>query len=74
MLEKNKKTFLTILKIIFSFNLAIAVFGCGVKGKPMPPDQPPEIGRGEKLLEVNKAKAAEKNKKNKIAPKKPESN
>lgn len=23
------------------------VFGCGVKGDPLPPEKPPELGRGE---------------------------
>lgn len=67
MLVKNKKSY---LKILLAFKLVFAVFGCGVKGKPMPPDQPPEISRGESLLDANKAKAAEKNKRSKLAPKK----
>ncbi len=67
MLVKNKKSY---LKILLTFKLVFAFFGCGVKGKPMPPDQPPEISRGERLLDANKAKAAEKNKRSKLAPKK----
>ncbi len=63
-----------ILKILLTFELAFVIFGCGVKGKPLPPEQVPEISHGERLLEANKAKAAEKNKKNKLAPKKSESN
>jgi hypothetical protein len=31
-----------ILLLFLSFN-----FGCGVKGDPIPPSMPPELGRGE---------------------------
>ena len=35
-----------MMKILLLFSILIA-FGCGVKGKPMPPYSPPVLGRGE---------------------------
>ena len=34
------------LKKIASFSLAYALAGCGVKGDPLPPEKPTELGRG----------------------------
>jgi hypothetical protein len=31
---------------IFELLLAFALCGCGVKGDPLPPEKPPELGRG----------------------------
>ena len=33
-------------KKIASFSLACAIAGCGVKGDPLPPEKPTELGRG----------------------------
>ncbi len=34
------------LKKIASFSLVCALAGCGVKGDPLPPEKPTELGRG----------------------------
>ena len=35
-----------ILKVICIFFILICLVGCGVKGDPLPPEQPPRLGRG----------------------------
>lgn len=34
------------MKYILALGLAVGMMGCGVKGRPLPPLSPPEIGRG----------------------------
>ncbi|MCC7404282.1 MAG: hypothetical protein IT288_07785 [Bdellovibrionales bacterium] len=34
------------LSVLASVFLAMVVGGCGVKGDPLPPEKPPELGRG----------------------------
>jgi hypothetical protein len=34
------------LRSLLSFSLLIVLGGCGVKGDPLPPEKPPELGRG----------------------------
>lgn len=34
------------LRALFIFFISIPLFGCGVKGKPLPPEKPREIGIG----------------------------
>lgn len=36
----------TLRKFIAILLLFLAVQGCGVKGRPLPPDKPAELGRG----------------------------
>jgi predicted small lipoprotein YifL len=34
------------MKFYFYFYLLMSIVGCGVKGNPLPPLEPPQIGRG----------------------------
>ena len=36
----------TLHKILASFFVLAAIQGCGVKGRPLPPEKPAELGRG----------------------------
>ena len=36
----------TLPKILACFTVFAAVQGCGVKGRPLPPEKPAELGRG----------------------------
>lgn len=42
-------------KLIF-LGLALCVAGCGVKGRPNPPKNPPSLGRGEPMYKETKKK------------------
>ena len=42
-------------KIIF-LGLSLLIAGCGVKGKPNPPKNPPPLGRGEPMYKETKKK------------------
>lgn len=36
----------TLHKILAAFSFVILACGCGVKGRPLPPEHPAELGRG----------------------------
>lgn len=36
----------TLLKVLTVFMFAVMLQGCGVKGRPLPPEKPAELGRG----------------------------
>jgi hypothetical protein len=36
-----------ILSVLILSAVSTALFGCGIKGKPLPPLNPPVLGRGE---------------------------
>jgi len=49
-------------KALFVSTLFLLGIGCGVKGRPLPPQNPPPLGRGESAYSSNKNKAPVKNK------------
>lgn len=54
-MQKNKFFFMAGIFLIFQL-------GCGVKGRPVSPSQPPSIGHGETLYEQQKEKKENKTK------------
>lgn len=46
--DLNKKI---VLIVLFAF-----IAGCGVKGRPVPPQTPPPLGRGEPMYKETKKK------------------
>ncbi|MFN7905137.1 MAG: hypothetical protein ACK5P5_08130 [Pseudobdellovibrionaceae bacterium] len=45
------------LIVVLSIGAFFGIFGCGVKGKPLPPEEPASIGRGQEIKSTESVQA-----------------
>jgi hypothetical protein len=69
-LSKKSKNdpFCRFSKFFFLNFLALFFFGCGVKSRPLPPEKPSVLGRGERVFSESKERSEMDKKGFRVAP------